>query len=227
MEDPSTIGSYPLTIPISFGIKEIDALFWMRPFTVDTLQKRFRINKPYSVLYLQKVTTFKERDLMDPSTAKSLSFPVNEYNIEDVKEMFAEVRTWFFPDNIKEIWGENDQGMLVFNNDYIELQATAVDDFAAVRTALKVVPTTVEVAQGKYEPGVVFYINRQSNGVLLTQSQILRMCKFFKGFDFLAWNQFAMGCFSYARSVGRILSYQELRQQMEANRLYNSNFNGF
>lgn len=227
MDNQPYNGNYPLTIPISFGIKEIDALFWMRPFTVDTMQKRYRINKPYSVLYLQRVVTYQERMALDPGSQKALSFPVNEYNIDDVKEMFEEVSTWFYPENLKELYGQNDNGLLIFNNDYKALCATAVDEFASVRSALKVVPATVEVAQGKYEPGVVFYINRQANGVLLRQKQILRLCKFMQGFDFIAWNQYAMGCFSYARSVGRILTYEELRRQMEANRGYNSNFNGF
>ena len=227
MEYQMNPNDYPLSIPISFGIKDIDALFWMRQFTVDTMQRRYRINKPYSVLYLQKVVRYQERAAMDATTQKSLSFAITEYNINEVKEMCNEVMSWFLPENIKELYGQNDDGMLIFNNDYKELKASVTDEFGAVRTALKVVPTTMEVAQGKYAPGVVFYINRVANGVLLSQSQILRICKFIDGFDFLSWNQFAMGCFSYAKSTGHILTYEEVRRQMEANRGYNSNFNGF
>lgn len=219
--------NFPLTIPISFGIKEIDALYWMRSFTVDTLMKRYRLNKPYSILYLQKTVGYQEMQAMDPSSKKALSFPVNEYNLDDVKDFFAEINTWFLPDNINQLYGENDNGLLIFNMDFKDLCAKVVDEYGITKTALKCVPTTVEYAQGKYEPGVVFYINRQANGVLLRQRQIVRMCRFFETFDFMAWDQYAMGCFAYASQLGRVLSYEELKQQMNSNRQYNSNFNGF
>ena len=219
--------NFPLTIPISFGIKEIDALYWMRSFTVDTLMKRYRLNKPYSVLYLQKTVAYRDMQAMDPSSKKALSFAVNEYNLDDVKDFFGEIYTWFLPDNVSQLYGENDDGLLVFNMDFKDLCAKVVDEYGMIKTALKCVPTTVEYAHEKYERGVVFFINRHANGVVLRQRQIVRMCKFFEKFDFMAWDQYAMGCFAYAAQLGRILSYEELKQQMDANRQYNSNFNGF
>ena len=112
-------GSMPITFNIPLDLPNIDLTFWLRQFTTDTLGKRYKINYPYASLYIQKVVPYSDRQQMDPNKASMLSFTVSEYNLDNVKEMFSEVLSWFTSENKKMLYGKNDNGILMFNSDYV------------------------------------------------------------------------------------------------------------
>ena len=138
----------PLTFNIPLELPNIDVIFWMRQFTTDTMNKRYRINYPMSTLYLQRVVNYNDRQAMEPSKQASLSFSVTQYNLDSVKEMFREVLSWFEDSNKEILYGRNDDGMLMFNSEYQKLNAICVNEYSGVKTALKVIPT-VKSADGR------------------------------------------------------------------------------
>lgn len=214
----------PITFTIPLELPNIELTFWMRQFTTDTMNTRYRINYPYASLYIQKVVPYADRQAMDPATQDALSFCINDNILVDVKEMFREVLTWFEEKNKEILYGRNDAGLLMFNTDYQKLCAIYVNEFSRVKTALKIVPTVVEVGNQVYEPGVVFYINLAENGIVLREYQIKRLCRFILDFNFIPYTQFAMNCFQHSIVTGSLLSREQVQQRLEMQRQYNTNF---
>ena len=223
MSGPFYTPGYPLTLTIPLGMKELEFTYWMRPFTIETMKKTYRVNHPYSTLYIKKKVDYKAREVMDPTALASLSFSVNSYNLESVKNIFREVLTWFEDENKNLLYGRNDSGTLIFNSDYQKLNALHSDVFSGVRTALQIVPTVVEIGQGVMEPGVVFYINQKANAIVLREYEIRRIANFMLNFSFIAYDQFLLSCFNYCRETGAILTYEQVQQRFEAQRQYDTN----
>ena len=219
MNDPGM----PISFSIPLDIPNIDVMFWMRQFTTDTLNTRYRVNYPFTSLYIQKVVQYRDRQAMDQSAQSMLSFCITQNNLDDVKNMFNEVSTWFTEENKKILYGRNDDGILMFNSDYQKLNAICVNEFGKVKTALKVVPTVVEVGNQVMEPGVVFYINLAENGIVLREYQIKRLCNFIRDFNFISYIQFAMQCFQYTLVTGAVLTREQVQQRLDAQRQYNTN----
>lgn len=187
-------------------LKDLELIYWLRPFTVDVLKTRYRLNYPFRCLYLQKTVSYSIKQEMHPDDTKLLSFQVTENNLEEIKELFEKVGTWFTEDGIKELYGVNDDGLLMFNMEYKDLKASYANEFAGTRAALQVVPAPVEVAKDKLEPGVVIFINKKDNTVVLRTYQIKRLLKFFKHFDFMEYDKFAMQAFQYAHLNNAVIN---------------------
>ena len=219
------MNNLPITFNIPINISGIDVIFWMRQFTIDTMMKNYKMNYPNPILYLQKQTTYHQRQSMDPDSAKALSFAISNYNLYEVQEIFREASNWFTPENIEILYGSTDSGVLVFNNDYSKLNVLYTNDFGNIKTAIKIVPTTVEVAQGVYKPGVVFYINKQENGIIIKGTEFLRLCNFIEKFNFETYVQFTLSCFNHCAATNSIISQEEVQKRLNAMRTYNTNFN--
>lgn len=215
---------YPLSFNIPVDIRDLDLIFWMRPFTVDTLQTRYRMNHPHTVLYMQKSIPYSNRKAMNPADIKSLAFQITPNNLYNVQDVFSMAEDWFSEASVKELYGVNDEGTLIFNMDYKDLSATCADEYGSARTAIQMVPAPVEIGQGVLEPGVILYINRKENAIVLRKYQLLRLANFFKHFSFIAYTQFAMACFQYCLTTNSILTYDQVRKRMEYQNQYNSNF---
>ena len=220
MNDPGM----PLSFTIPLEIPSIEVMFWMRQFTTDTLNTRYRINYPFTALYIQRVVQYKDRQMMDKNGQSMLSFCITQNILDEVKDMFKEVKSWFTEENKKILYGRNDEGILMFNSDYQKLNAICVNEFGKVKTALKVVPTVVEAGNQVMEPGVILYINLAENGILLREYQIKRLCQFILDFNFIPYTQFAMQCFQHSLITGSILSREQVQQRLDAQRQYNTNF---
>lgn len=214
----------PISFSIPLDIKAIDVMFWMRPFTVDTLNSRYRINYPYATLYIQKVVDYNARKAMDPAKAAALSFAVNQDMLESVKDMFREAMSWFSEENLSILYGKNDDGLLLFNSEYQKLNAIAVNEYGNTKTALKITPTVVEIGNGVTAPGVVFYINLMENAILLREYELRRLGEFILDFNFIPYTQFAMQCFQYSLSTGSLLSREQVQKRLDSQRQYNTNF---
>lgn len=215
---------YPLTFTISTDVRELEFIFWMRPFSAEVQKTRFQLNRPFVSLYMQKVVPYTIRKDMPTDAVNSLAFQITEANLFDVQEMFDKVDTWFTEESIKELYGTNDSGMLMFNMEYKDLKATCVDETSSIKKALQVVPAPVEIGKDMMEPGVVIFINRQENAIVLRMNQYKRLSKFIHNFNFLAYMQYAMTCFQYALSNGNVIEKNELRQITTDQILTNSNF---
>ena len=218
------MNQHSLSLNILTDIKDLEMIYWVRSFTVEVLKTRFRLNPPGSSLYLQKVIPYQNRKAMDPDLARLLSFTVTPTNIEDVKDMFDRLDSWFTDESIKELYGVNDEGNLMFNMEYRDLKAMCVDDSGAVKTALKVVPAPVAIGQDKLEPGAILFINRQDNSIVLRKHQARRLARFMLDFSFLAYDQYVMTCFQYALANHNILTSQDVNRIANEQSSFNSNF---
>ena len=214
----------PLSFTIPLDLKSIEVMFWMRQFTTDTLKTRYKINYPYSSLYIQRIVNYNERQSMDPAAAASLSFCITPHILDDVKAMFKEALSWFSDENLAILYGRNDDGMLMFNSEYQKLNAICINEYGKTKSALKIVPTVVEVGNNVMEPGVIFYINMVANGIILREYELKRLGNFILDFKFIPYTQFEMKCFNYCLSTGAILSREQVQQRLDSQRQYNTNF---
>ena len=220
MKDPGM----PISFNIPLELPNIEVTFWMRQFTTDTLNTRYKINYPFSALYIQKIVKYSERQTLDPDAQAALSFCITQHILEDVKDMFREALSWFTEDNKKILYGRNDDGVLMFNSEYQKLNAICVNEYGKSKTALKIVQTVIEVGQNVMVPGVIFYINMSTNGIILQEYQLKRLCKFILDFNFIPYTQFAMQCFQHSLVTGSILTREQVQQRLDAQRQYNTNF---
>ncbi len=214
---------FPISFNIPLNISNLDILFWMRPFTTDTLNKRYRINYPYSILYLQKVIPYSERQSMDPGSANSLSFTITPNNLNDVKETFKEAKSWFNEENVKVLYGVSDSGALMFNSEYSKLNAIYVNEFGSSKSVIKIVPTVIEVGNEVMKPGAVLYINLLANAIVLRDYELIRLANFINEFNFITYNQFALQCFDHCLLTGNILSREQIEQRLNYQKQYNTN----
>lgn len=215
---------FPLTFSISTDVRDLEFVFWMRPFSVEVMKTRYLLNRPFVTLFMQKVVPYQLRKDMSPADSSALSYNITEANLFDVQEMFSKVDTWFSEESIRELYGTNDRGMLMFNMDYKDLQATCVDENASVKKALRIVPAPVEVGKDIMEPGAVLFINRQENAIVLRTAQYKRLSNFIHQFSFPAYMQYAMTCFQYALANGNVVGREELQKITTDQILTNSNF---
>ena len=218
------MNQYSMSLAIPTDIKELELIYWLRPYTVDVLNTRYRINPPGSTLYLQKVVPYQTKKAMNPDEAKLLSYAITPTNLSDVKDMFEKVASWFTDESLKELYGLNDEGGLMFNMEYKDLKAICVDETSAVKTALKIVPAPVEIGNEKLEPGVVLFVNRQANAIVLRMHQIKRLCRFIHDFSFLAYDQYAMTCFQYALANQNVITQRDANQIANNQASFNTNF---
>lgn len=224
MTDNSFNPGMPLTFTIPLDIKGLELTFWMRPFTTDTLNTRYRINYPMSTLYLQKSVEYKERQAMDPGTVASLSFSITPDILDSVKDMFREALSWFTEQNLSLLYGKNDDGVLLFNSEYQKLNAICVNEYGRAKSALKIVPTVIEIGNNVMAPGAIFYINMVANGIILRDYELIRLGNFILDFNFIPYTQFAMECFQYSLATGSLLSREQVQKRLDSQRQYNTNF---
>ena len=223
MSDIYPRSSFPIYLNIPVGLIGMDVVFYMRPNTVNTMRSYLQVGYPLCALYLQKKLTSTERMNMTKETRVVMSFSVTSGNLYNIKDKMRIVQSWFSEENKKILYGTNDSGMLMFNSEYKDLNVLCVSEFGNTRTAIKIVPAVIEVGNGVLQPGVIFYINKQDNGILMRESEILRFCDFILGFEFVTYANFVMSCVDYADKCGQLISYEEMLRRMQMNRSYDTN----
>lgn len=216
--------NYPIYFSIPLPISGIDLMVYMRMNGVNTMRSYYQVGYPTIILYLQKHVTVQQRNQMSNEYKIALSYPITLGNLYMVKEKFKEVLNWFNEDNLKLLYGVNDRGMLIFNSEYSSLNMLCVTETGSKRTALKIVPTVVETANEQYQPGVVVYINKKDNAILLKESEIKRLCEFIISFDFISMSNFIINCMHYSEETGQFLSYDEVLKRMEMNHSYDKKY---
>ena len=212
---------FPLTMEIPTNIRDLQLLYFMRPFTTDVMNTRLRINPPFSALYIQKNVPYQTKKLMHPEDARMLGFQMTQANMSGVKYVFSCVESWLKPEIEKELYGTNDEGKLMFNMDYRSLKATYAEQGGALKHALQAVPSLIDVGMDKSAPGVILFINKSDNYITLNKSQAARLVEFFKDFSFVAYDQYLMTCYNYCMTTGNVITREQAdaiaKQQMQMN----------
>jgi hypothetical protein len=216
--------TFTLNIPI--GIQNLQVNFWMPSMSIDTLPKNYTMTLPRPHLYLTLKRDYYVLQAMSDADKKSLTFGMSDYNIKDIQEIFRNALEWFTPENKNKLYEKTEDGMLVFNGEYNGLNALYIDKYASVETGLKIAPSVLEIGQGVYAMGVVIYINRKDNYIMLREYEFIRLARFIIEFNFIGYMQFAMQCHQYCLQTGTILSEEEVRRRWEIQRQFNSNIKG-
>ena len=207
-----------LTMEIPNDIKDLSLIYWMRSFYVETHNTRLKLNHPYSTLYIQKDIPWNLRKDMPRDQQDSMSFMITRNNIVDIQEGFTNVQDWFSRESLKELYGRDDEGHLMFNMDYRDLKVLVADSSGRARKALEIVPAPIEVGQGVLEPGAVIFINNKENSIICRKPQILWLCQFIREFNFYHMDNYLFTAFQYSLVSGNVLSRDEtLKLQKDKN----------
>lgn len=204
-------------------IKDITFKYWLSGISVDTYAKRYQLQYPKEYLYIALNRSYNDIMQLPEQDRKLLTYTVSNYNLIEIQEMFETALQWFTPENKEVLYSKTENGTLVFNGEYNNLSVKHVDEYSNIRTALKICPAIIEVGASVYEPGVILYINRSSNTVLIKESQFRRFARFIIGFRFETYTSFALQCFGYAEKTGSIVTEDEVKKRLKFQRMYNSN----
>ena len=223
MNNPYAANSCPLVMTLPIDLKSIELVLWIRPFSTDTMKTNYRISYPSASLYLQRKVDPFARKVMSQDQRAALSFQITQFNLAEVQERFETALNWFTPENLDQLYGTSDDGIMMFNSDYASLNTTFVDSYMNTQSAIKIVPTVVEVGQGVMEPGVIFYVNRTENAETLRLYEFKRLANAVIKFNFEVYMNFAFQCFRHCRETGQVVSYEEVMNRMRNARRYDSN----
>lgn len=216
--------NYPLYMNIPLGINQLELTLYIKPNSVNTMKSYYQVGYPNCVLYLQKKISSQQRYQLSKEGRASLSFPITLSNIYYIKEKFKTILSWFNDENKRLLYGKNDDGTLLFNSEYSNLNILCVSEYGSIKTALKIVPTIVEVANGIMQPGAILYINRQEHSIILRENEIIRLASFILSFNHIMYTKFVFSCMNYANETGQLIPYDEIMRRMEMNHTYDPNF---
>lgn len=197
-------GNIPTTVNIPLGLKNLEVVFYIKPYTVSENAKSINVNIPMAYLYL-RLKTSSVTEVYELGGYKSISYPITDINLRYIKNLFMEGLSWFSKELRDEIWVYNGPEMM-FNIDYNDLSAVYVDEYNAIKTGLKIVPGIEELADGKYDRNIILSINTNKNRIYLKEYEYERLANFILKFDFVKYNNFIMNLVNYSYFSG---SYKE------------------
>lgn len=215
--------SQPIYMTIPITINSLEFTLYIKPGIVNTMKSYYQVGFPLSVLYIQKKIPQYQKTQITKEMRNTLSFPITLSNIYDAKMKFKAVLSWYTDENKKLLYGVNNTGQVMFNSEYASLNALFVTEFGSIRTAMKIIPSVIEVAANIYEPGAILYINKQENSIRLREKEIIRLASFIINFDHTIYTNFAMSCMDFAHKTGNLFSYEEVQRRMEINKMYDNN----
>lgn len=192
-------GEIPTTVNIPLGLKNIDVVFYIKPYSV-TESKSITLTTPMAYLYL-RLKTSSQAEAYELGGYKSISYPITELNLRYVKNLFMEGLSWFSKELRDEIWTYNGADM-IFNEEYKNLSAVHIDEFNSIKTGLKLTPGIEENADGKYDRVVILAINTNGNRAILKEYEFERLSNFILEFDFVKYNMYIMDLVNYSYFSG-------------------------
>ena len=225
--NPSTVSSTnqkPLTHIIDLGIKDLQLVYYMRPFQVERQEKRIQILNPRGALYLQYNPDEPTKKLIGYEKLKEASFQITQTNIYEIKRVFSDALSWFEPENLENLFGMNDEGELIFNSEFNNLNSSYVEEYGSIRRAIQIMPVPLSSGYNKSEPGVILYITRKEFNIRMNEIKLRVLAGFLKDFSFIAYNQFLMGCYLYSLATGNVITEEQMQRRAMEEQIRNSNF---
>lgn len=227
MSKPSTTFSSnqrALSHDINLGIKDLKLTYWLRPFQVEELDKRYNVLNPRAALYIQYDPDEPTKKLIGFDNLREASFQVTENNIYEVKRVFSDALSWFEPENIEKLYGRNNEGELIFNSEFKNLNSSYVEEYGSVRKAIQIMPVPITTGYDSYEPGVILYLVRKEFNIRMNGKKLSLLANFVKDFNFVSYNQFMMGCLLYSITTGNFISNTEMKRRAQQEQMRNPNF---
>lgn len=112
------------------------------------------------------------------------SFAIHPSNKRRFLRTLGTAISWFA--SIQDLFVTGKDGILFFNTEYTNLKSVYEPKYYENPQAIKIVPIAMEYAEGKYQEGVRIYINRISNFMELTTSELQDLFDMIDEFNFPA-----------------------------------------
>lgn len=131
------------------------------------------------------------------------AFKVNPKNLYRTIKFFNRIVSWFYDEDLKDLFlmGENNE--LIFNSDYNKL-SVLTDKVPKSNTAMKAIPAVVTSEEGKSYEGIILYINKPEYAIQLTLREVEEILGILSHFSFEALISDLLLSFFVAGSMGRI-----------------------
>jgi len=110
-------------------------------------------------------------------------FKVNQRNHYRVLKALNTAFSWFFDEKLKNLFYENEDGQLCYNNEYNYLEVNLKDGATTIQR-LKIIPSVVVDKDDRDCEGILMYINSSSSVARLTITQFQDLFGIIKNFSF-------------------------------------------
>lgn len=115
------------------------------------------------------------------------SFSIRPSNKRRLLRVIGNALAWF--STIKDLYLAGADGAIYFNTEYTNLKSVYEPKYYENPQAVKIVPIVMEYAEGKYQEGVRIYVNRVTNFMELTVSELQDLFDILDEFNFPAETQ--------------------------------------
>lgn len=201
----SVIPSLPMMRNIA-KIGQIQVAFYTStPESVNN-GKRYQLSYS-SILYLQMVSSTYQTI----EEWKTTRYAIRPLQLYQTVLFFNEVLGWF---RLDDIYADHN-GRKVFNSKYDNLYAITKKGYFD-NGALKATPALIEVANDVYEEGINLYINRETNLVRLTRSQVEELFVLLRDFHFTQETLLSIELLKASYTMGELMSHEEYQRRREA-----------
>lgn len=166
---------------------------------------RYQVS-PNAILFLSP--PWKPGDVND---GNNKSFRINRVNRRRLLRTIETALDWF--KTIEDLFVVKD-GTLYFNTDYNNLKSVyAPKYYENPQQGMKIVPTTIEVGNGVMNEGVILYINRLENHILLLKDELQELYDLLVDFDFAAETLVTYQALEMAIRTNSTVSYEKWKEK--------------
>ena len=195
--------AYPINRNI-FKTNKYTLTLFIPPVETVYYTNKYQVN-PNSVLYL----AMPWKAGMD-TTGKS--FKITIANRKRVLQVIKTALEWF--EELTDLFVTAQNGVLYFNNDYNNLKSIYNHKYYETPQAIKIVPSAIEVGQGVMAEGVVFYMNKLENYLLLTKEELQELYDVLEEFDFASQTILTYKALEMSAMTNQMTSYQQWADRM-------------
>lgn len=131
------------------------------------------------------------------------AFKVNIRNIYRTIKFFNRAVSWFYDDDLADLFMKDDNNTLVFNSDYNKLKLiTEYDSYNSA--AMKIVPGVICTEDGKTHEGVYLYINKPEYAIPIPLIELENILGVLKNLSFEALASSLMEAYFFNACMNRI-----------------------
>ena len=175
----------------------LSAYMLLPDVTKSTSKNTFGINAN-PVLYMRYKGRKEENVNWNDSAYK-----INPKNLYRTIKFFNRIVSWFYDEDLKDLFLMGEKNELIFNSDYNKL-SIITDRNLKNNSAMKAVPAVVTSEDGRSYEGIILYINKPEYAIPMTLEEVESILGILAHFSFEALISDLLLSFFVAGSMGRI-----------------------
>lgn len=144
------------------------------------------------------------------------AYKVNLRNMYRTIKFFNRAVSWFYDNDLTDLFLTDDNGALIFNSDYNKLRVITDPD-PYTNTAMKIVPGVISTEDGKTHEGVYLYINKPEYAVPIPLVELENILGILKQTSFDALATGLMDSYFINACMNRIQQNQNMQYQSSNN----------